>query len=178
QQHFMHVDDPRAKALFHEGKFQMLRKSPEEMLAVRRLVFDNEHQPKDLIGKAPSRWGADSEPSAWKPDNRNEPKRFDHAAGSGSEVAWLRYRHLVPDHERLRARPELITDFMGYNTWQEQRGNHSSPAQDWVGDLMLECGVVVEQAQGDLILELSKGIDRFQARWDLSSGVCALVRLS
>src|SRR5207247_2609220 len=32
--------------------------------------------------------------------------------------------------------------------------------------------------QGDLVLDLAKGVDRFQARWDLSTGVCKLVRLS
>src|SRR5262249_27069460 len=42
----------------------------------------------------------------------------------------------------------------------------------------VECEVQVQQAQGDLILELSKGMDRFQARWDLASGICTLVRQS
>jgi signal peptidase I len=177
EQAYMHADDAQAKQLFREDKFHMIRKSPREMLAVRRLVFDNEHQPKDMVGKVEPRWGAGS--SVWKPDNDREPKRFTHPAGQDGAVAWLRYRHLIPmDHDRQKAREELITDFMGYNTWEERRGNHSSPAQDWVGDLMLECEVQVEQAQGELILELSKGMDRFQARWDLASGVCTLVRLT
>jgi len=174
---FMHTDDAEAQKLFRAGKFHMIRKSPHEMLAVRRLVFDNEHQPKDLIGKAPPRWGTEGD--GWKPDNGNEPKRFDHAAGQDTAIAWLRYRNLIPvDHDRQKVRPELITDFMGYNTWEEKRGNHSSPAQDWVSDLMVECEVQVEQAQGELILELSKGVDRFQARWELTSGVCTLVRIT
>jgi signal peptidase I len=177
QTSYMHVDDPAAQKLFHEGKFHMIRKSPQEMLAVRRLVFDNDHQPKDLIGKVTPRWGA-AESGAWKPDDQKEPKRFEHASQQGDEMAWLRYRHLIPQANRLDVRPELITDFMGYNTWEERRGNHSSPAQDWVGDLMLECEVQVEQAQGEMVLELSKGVDRFQARWDLASGMCTLFRLT
>jgi len=148
------------------------------MLAVRRLVFDNEHQPKDLIGKVPRpRWGAEGT-TGWKPDHEKEPKHFQHSSGADAALAWLRYQHLIPDHDRLQARAELITDFMGYNTWEERRGQHAPPAQDWVGDLMLECEVQVEQAQGELVLELSKGVDRFQARWDLASGVCTLVRLA
>ena len=174
---YMHADDPRAQKLFQEGKFRMIRKSPREMLAVRRLVFDNDHQPKDLVGKVQPRWGTADE-GAWKPDNRNEPKAFQHALQQGDSIAWLRYHHLIPQANRLDVRPELITDFMGYNTWEERRGTHTSPAQDWVGDLMLECEVQVDQAQGEMVLELSKGVDRFQARWDLVSGVCTLFRIA
>lgn len=175
---YMHTDDPKAKELFHDKKFHMIRKSPPEMLAVRRLVFDNDYQPKDLIGKVQPRWGMDGNGDAWKPVNPDVPKRFEHAASQTNEIAWLRYHHWIPSHDRFHARQELITDFMGYNTWQEMRGNHSSPAQDWVSDLMLECEVQVQEAQGELILELSKGEDRYQARWDLTSGLCTLVRIT
>jgi signal peptidase I len=179
QKRYMHEDDPEAQRLYREHKFRMLRKSPPQMLAVRRLVFDNEHQPKDLIGKVPPRWQAEAQTQAWKADNTTEPKRFQHSAGQDKETAWLRYHNLIPDFARLTARPELITDFMGYNTWEEQRGiGHHTPAQDWVGDLMLETEVQVDQAQGELTLELSKGVDRFQARWDLTTGLCTLVRIT
>ena len=173
----MHTDDPEAQRLFHAGKFHMIRKSPQEMLAVRRLVFDNDHQPKDLIGKVPPRWATESG-DAWKLDDARAPKQFQHPYQQDAGIAWLRYRNIIPDGNRLSSKPELITDFMGYNTWEERRGGHLSPGQDWVGDLMLECEVQVEQAQGDLILELSKGVDRFQARWDLTTGICTLVRLA
>lgn len=173
---YMHMDDPEAQSVFRAGKFRMIRKSPQEMLAVRRLVFDNEHQPKDLIGKVPPRWAAEAD--AWKSDHKDAPRRFQSSGRQDGAMAWLRYSHLMPDSNRLGARPELITDFMGYNSWEERRGNHSYPAQDWVGDLMMECEVQVEQAQGELVLELSKGVDRFQARWDLANGMCTLVRLT
>jgi signal peptidase I len=174
----MHEDDREAHRLFDAHKFRMLRKSPQEMLAVRRLVFDNEHQPKDLLGKVPPRWQAEGQANAWKADNPTEPKRFQHAPGPDTQIAWLRYQHLIPDPRRLTASPELITDFMGYNTWEEGRGHHAAPARDWVGDLMLEAEVQVDQAQGELTLELSKGVDRFQARWDLTTGLCTLVRIT
>ncbi len=54
--------------------------------------------------------------------------------------------------------------------------NHA-PGQDWVGDLILDCDVQTDAAQGELTLELSKGVDRFRARWDLSTGVCTLLRV-
>jgi signal peptidase I len=43
---------------------------------------------------------------------------------------------------------------------------------------MLECEVVVEQAKGELVSQLSKGIDRFEARFNLSDGTCTLQRLT
>ncbi|HLJ95784.1 MAG TPA: signal peptidase I, partial [Gemmataceae bacterium] len=96
ERHYMHIDDAEAQKLFREGKFHMLRKSPLEIMAVRRLVFDNEHQPKDLIGKAPPRWAADGSAGAWKADDPQAPKQFQHAASQDAAVAWLRYRHLTP----------------------------------------------------------------------------------
>src|SRR5262249_7671306 len=48
---------------------------------------------------------------------------------------------------------------------------------NWVGDLMLECQLKVEKAQGEFCMELSKGVDRFRACWDLQSGKCTLLRI-
>jgi len=176
---YTHQDDSQALDLFHKGKFRMVRKSPSEILAVRRKVYDNDHQAADLIGKAPPRWAADGTTS-WQPDKPDEPKRFEHAAADDKEVAWLRYHHLIPDagYNRTSVHPELITDFMGYNTWRPERGPHGTPPQNWVGDLLLEAEVDVQQTQGELVFELSKGVDRFRARWDLATGRCALSRVS
>jgi signal peptidase I len=175
---YTHQDDSQALDLFHKGKFRMVRKSPSEMLAVRRKVYDNDHQAIDLIGKVPPRWAANG--TSWQPDKPDEPKRFEHSAQDDKEVAWLRYHHLIPDAgpDRTTYHPELITDFMGYNTWRPARGPHGTPPQNWVGDLLLEADVDVQQAQGELIFELSKGVDQFRARWDLATGRCALSRVS
>jgi signal peptidase I len=53
------------------------------------------------------------------------------------------------------------------------------PSENWVGDLILECEVTVDKPQGRLVLEVCKGIDRFQASWDLGSaeGYCTLYRI-
>src|SRR5206468_5243418 len=50
------------------------------------------------------------------------------------------------------------------------------PRGNWVGDLILECDVTIHQPQGELVLDLAKGVDRFQAKWDLATGNCSLVR--
>jgi signal peptidase I len=174
----MHPNDPKALELFQAGKFTILQKPPEQVLAERRLVNDNDHQAKDLIGKAKPRWRPESDDGAWTPNDPQEPKVFVHAPRANGDVSWLQYENLVPDlSNRLLVNPELITDFMGYNTWQPPRENRLRlPPQNWVGDLMIECDVEVTQAQGGLVLELRKGVNYYQARWDLASGFCTLVR--
>jgi signal peptidase I len=175
----VHENDPEAHKLFGEQRdgqfekkiqnrgFEIVRKSPDKYVALRRIVFDNDCQANDLRGRLP-RWGADA---AWKPDDAQQPRRFEHNAGA-SGTNWLTYRHIL----RTSERPQLITDFTGYNA-----GNGKitgQPRENWIGDLMLECTAVVTQPQGRFTLDLAKGVDRFEARWDLSSGVCTLVRVS
>jgi signal peptidase I len=65
---------------------------------------------------------------------------------------------------------------MGYNSGSTSI--HSRPGQNWVSDLILECEVTVEPSEGVFALELSKGPDRFQAQWDVSSGTCTLNRVT
>src|SRR5262249_12250029 len=151
--------------LFAEGKFEIMRKAPKQVWSERRIVFDNDFQPKDLVGETRPRWFAKPE-EGWDYANKDEPKVFKHPSRAGNDIDWLRYQHLMPSEQRNSARPELISDFMGYNSWMP----HPAPGQNWVGDLLIECDVEVQQASGELVLELSKGVDRFRARWDLASG--------
>jgi signal peptidase I len=150
--------------------FQIIRKPPAKILEMRRIVYDNDHPPKDLRSELRDRWTA--EPGTdWSPV---EPHGF-HAAASGGGTSWLRYKHVLRTSADPH-RPELITDFMGYNTYSPHRSG-GSPQYNWVGDLLVECEVAVEQPSGTFTLELSKGVDRFRATWDLSSGTCTLSHL-
>jgi signal peptidase I len=172
---FMHKDKFKELLENHqalgEGKtrFTIVRKRPDKIVALRRLVYDNDQPATDLVGVVPPRWAGEGDWTA------QEPNGFRHPLREESKTTWLRYRHLLRPSNG-QAKPQLITDFLGYNTYETQFGQHSTPAQNWVGDLMLECEVNVEQPTGTLVLELSKGVDRFQARWDLASGVCTLSR--
>jgi signal peptidase I len=171
----VHADEPEALERFRQGAFKILRKTPAEILSMRRPVYWNDFQAKDLIGKVQPRWAPEGPTvAAWKLDNASEPRRFQHPAGKGEDIDWMRYHHYIPDPDRSRAEIKLITDFMGYNTWEP----HALPQENWVGDLILECLVEVEQGEGDFVLELSKGVDRFQAHWDLASGLCTLLRVT
>jgi signal peptidase I len=183
----MHRNEKRH--LLEEGSslFQILRKPPDVIMAQRRIVYDNDHQARDLTATGfPPRWGpekdggpaedvetayeanrvrAEEEPGGWKAAG---PHGFQHPAGAGTVIDWLRYRNLLRDD--LKA--QLIKDFMGYNS-----GNSEQSSLNWVGDLMLDCQVTVEKAEGELVVELSRGVDRFQANWDLGTGTCTLWRL-
>lgn len=175
-----------------EPIFQLLRKSADKILSLQRSVYDNDHPATDLDAlQYPPRWAPEEGTGVDFREGRRQASTawasagdhgFRHAAHDGG-MAWVRYRHLpvrrgsdstpiAPD----QVRPELITDALGYNSGISTRGAQSS--FNWVGDLILELAVTVEEARGELVLELSKGIDRFQARFQLDTGVCTLVRLT
>ena len=236
----MHVNDPEALERFKKSEFEILRKSPDQILAMQRIVYDNDHQAKDLADVQPPRWADRGPAGGWASDGKTG---FRLAAPSDDAVHWLGYRHLLRDDKmehdvrvaklrellkgeklrdeirrqlngivagepaaedltveklpvelveqhlppredvlpQLRERyakepPELITDFMGYNTWEGQRGGRL-PGENWVGELILECDAQADQPNGELTLELSKGVDRFRARFDLAAGACKLLRV-
>jgi signal peptidase I len=166
---YMHRDDKEARKRFNDGEFQIIRKPPEVLLAMKRLVYDNDHPARDLTGRQWQRWLADAD-GVWADVGKNSFR------GEGNdEERWLRYRHVLRD---APDQPQLITDFMGYNSWEGAEGKHSSPGGNWASDLILECQAKVERADGELTLEVSKGPDRFQARFDFGSGACTLYRLT
>ena len=179
----MHENNPDMLALFDKGlaKFEILRKPPDVMLAMRRIVFDNDYQPKDLENMVPPRWDA-KRTKAWSASDSN--RAFTHK-GDQDAVDWLRYRHLVVERSARKPaaggqdiKPQLITDMMGYNHYMLEDGTEDPQGPNWAGDLMLEFDVDIQQAQGELIVELSKGINRFQARFDLADGNCKLIQIN
>jgi signal peptidase I len=180
---YMYENDDRALQLFKEGKFKIIRKSPAKMLAMRRIVYDNDFQAASLARPEFQRWADDAR--VWKPDNPSAAKVFT-ADGAAPGESWLRYRHLlVPDSRRggpdgpanaQGLRPEPITNFMGYNTGEPSMSLRRD--ERWVPDLMLDVVADVRSGQGELVLELSKGVERFQARFHPDNGTCELVRIN
>jgi signal peptidase I len=171
QKQYMHIDDPEARQLFQKpqkGPFHIIRKDPENILSMMRLVFDNDH-PSKTDPASTDRWK--SADGGW---TAIESRGF-RPNGDAGRTSWLHYHHIQRDNP---GKPALITDLMGYNTYQSLA--HQSPALDnnWVGDLILECEAALDNPQGELTLELARGVDRFQARWDLSTGTCTLFRVN
>jgi signal peptidase I len=173
---FMHPDDPAAIASFQKDEFKAIRKSPATMLGMRHLVYDHDLQAKDLQEVLPTRWVAES--GGWTTESRTQ---FRHPGAAG-EMAWLRFQHILrpkswPQIKDNDKKPQLIRDFVGYNSAETAGVNRGLAAENWVGDLMLDFEVSVEQPGGELRLELTRGVDRFQARLDLGSGTCTLFRI-
>jgi signal peptidase I len=171
-------DDFAAK-LFNEGKFKMVRKPPDVIMTMRRIVNDINFQPRDLKNVVPPRWN----PKTTKAWQAEDPRVLTHK-GDTEAVDWVRYQHLVVERSSLdpvaggrTVKPQLITDRMGYNSYVLERRGDQTPAPNWVGDLMLECNVEIQKGQGEFYMELSKGIYRFQARFKLADGLCTLVRI-
>jgi signal peptidase I len=164
-----------------QGGFEQVRKTTDQVLACRRIVWDNDQQPRGLNVK--SRWydPAGTEAKSWvkwSADSAERPRVFTH---SGDELDWVRYRHLVwignagsRRHWRwsdLPAMPEPgpVDNFLAYNFGVTDRsfgpdGNQQSAAMSWVGDLILECEAEIG-AGAEVVLELSKGTRRYQARF-------------
>jgi signal peptidase I len=176
---YMYVNADAAREAFRAGRFRILRKPPAQMLTMRRLVYDNDHQPADLVGVVPPRWDANS---GWKRNDDKKPTEFTVTEDAPTEH-WLTYHHYAVHHGVDQPTPtppfspELIKNFMGYNYVDTNRVDKRNEDQYWVGDLMVECDVDVTAGSGEFAIELSKGPDRFQARFDLSTGNCRLVRV-
>lgn len=167
---------------FPAGGFELIRKSDEHAMAMRRIVFDNDHQPESLARAGlPPRWQAD--PNGWTADNNAMPRTFSH---TGADRQWIRYQHLIP---RTRqewenpglVKPSVVTNFMGYNGgWEEAPGRPQASTRSgveyWVGDLMTECRAEVKAKGAEVTLELSKGPHRYQATF--GAGRVTLSRVS
>jgi signal peptidase I len=108
------LHDNESNALFDAGKFDIIRKPPDVMMAMRRIVYDNDFPAKDLTGPSWQRWHP-SQGSGWTPDKDHG---FTHAGVAQDSVDWLRYRHILrpPDSRDpplgAGRKMELITDFM------------------------------------------------------------------
>ena len=180
------------------GGFEIVRKGEEQVLADRRIVWDNDKQPKDLAGKLKTRWYAEPRPGAgpkdplpWTGNDTQMPTAYRH---DKPELDWLRYRHLstpwnlngfdpqdhLPDGaatsiEAVAAQqPTYIDNFLGYNagrdfdpaTGRAEARDRTGKDKLWVGDLILECKANFD-AGSTLVMELSRGINRFQAQFEL-----------
>lgn len=112
-----------------------------------------------------------------------------------SDIHWLRYRHVVPSVEDWAAvsnqpknpgvffapepgspRPELISDFCGYNAYSGGNGDGSN-GRYWVGDLTLSSTVDVLAVNpgAEIVFELNEGVRCYRVRVDLATGKAKLI---
>lgn len=155
-----------------QGGFEIVRKGVDQLLADRRIVWDNDQQPQELAGKAVPRWFVAPGALKWKGDTEELPRYFTH---SGGDLEWVRYRHVIypwdaPETAK-ETKPAHIDNMLGYNSEVAKFRDNELPTpsrstdheKEWVGDLILECEAVLKEDSDEVILELSKGLNRFQA---------------
>lgn len=180
------VDPPAAHPAL-KGKYKIVRKPPGLILSESRIVYDGDKPARDMADYP--RW-LPEEGSGWNANGG----AFTLEGGQGEQSRWLRYHHLLrtnrrqPPEGRNKAtiRHQLITDVMGYNSGRfsedpfgfrpSNPDTYHGSGDNWVSDLILEAQVTPLGKSGELVLELSKGADRFQARFDAATGKCKLLR--
>ena len=181
--------------MMNSDRFTIARKPPEKILAMLQPVSDDDCQASELKAAGwPDRWQPEgNQKELWQISDN--PREYRVSAPPQTE-AWIRYQHLVPSWEDWQAvsegrhidpeqvRPQLISDFMAYNTNQSDdnfygprflRAVHLPPRGDqlglhWVSDLAVECEADIQSDTGQIILELGAGAQRYQARLDVGKG--------
>jgi signal peptidase I len=168
---YMYPSDEEAVQLFRNpdgGGFEMIRKDPDQILAMRRPVFNLDEQPEGLTGELRTRWHPSEQRNGWE----MQEKGFKHSG----ELSWVRYKHLKPGWTNEPSLdPVEIKDFLGYNQL-EYEGNRNSWAGSWCFDLIVECKAAFNSPDAEVRLELNKGTERFEARF--AGGQCELRRIS
>lgn len=168
------------------SNWEIARKPHHKLKAMLQLVHDSGYVATELQKAGwPSRW------QQWQ--NSEEQRSWSHAYQGtaaeyslkpSSELAMLRYRHLVPTSrdwtlieegkvpERItKSRGELITDYYEYNRSRPEAG---SSAEYWVGDLAVDATVQVESDAGELRFELTEGGVHFWCDIDVATGTATL----
>lgn len=195
------------ESLTLDGNFQIARKDHRKLLAMLQPVDDTHFiAPALLRANWPLRW------QQWdaSPDNRqwqseiadDQPVNF--SIQSNAQMAWLRYRHLVPrrrewkeiEEGKLPVRildsqlGEAITDYYEYNDGFEFDPMGTGyvfkpdlPETDpemarrglhWVGDLSVEVDLQVDSESGLIALDLVEGGVNFLCQIDVASGAATL----
>lgn len=138
----------------------------------------------------------------WQSQGEKHSFKLTDADSKGQQPHWLRYRHFVPTPDVWRAalkneegdrlnsfggngaaalktpRPQLITDFCGYNAFSSAQ-DFDLDSYFWVGDLTLGCNVKIDKLaeSAELTLELNEGVHRYRCRINPNSGEAQLSRV-
>jgi signal peptidase I len=169
---------------------------PKRWAAVERLAGDASVAGKnDQLGLGPVA-GWTEAASTWDEDAESGSFSIEKAR-AGESLKWLRYRHIIPSNddwdaasdgpltpsnresESMWPRPQLITDFCGYNTYTGGNGTTTDDAY-WVADLTLTCDVEISEAgdQSEVVVELNEGVHCYRCRIDVSTGNAKLVSVN
>jgi signal peptidase I len=183
------------------------KENPDKQRQLQILVYDNDHPERELHKHGwPQRWvpvrsagssdgiaGWSEESDGWTPDL--EGRAFELSRNDDDHTQrWIRYRHIIPTEgdwdEAIHAtqeertavleanpRPQLITDFCGYNAYTGGDSPNIDPGYYWVGDLTVTCAVQLEDIgpEASFTVELNEGFRRYQCRLDPQTGDATLL---
>ena len=176
---------------------EIVRKSPEKLLAMLHLVDDNHYiAPEMRKVNWPWRWQQWSVPEAkraWNIVESSGKPLYQISADAAETPQWLRYRHVIPQPRdwdlisegRQVARLQnfigrWIGDYYAYNDFiisnpkRSQSFREISYGANFVGDLGLEALVEVQGKSGKLLLDLVEGGIHFQCEIDIQNGQAKL----
>jgi len=183
--------------------WEILRKSdPNKQRAIQLTVYDNDHPERPLLDAGwPERWAAvkkadtpdavagwSADAEGWSGDSQTRSFHLPPDRSGGAGLRWVRYRNFVPNERNaawsdvlagqkpVAPRPELITDFCGYNAYSNSRTISEDLGLYWVGDLTINCRIDARDAKPDaqVVLELNEGARGYRCRVDLASGRATL----
>lgn len=171
------------------GEFQILRKQdPNKQKLLQQVVYDDNHPPAQLLKHGwPEAWQSETPGvEGWK--HVPQSRQFDIAASATPQT--VRYSHLVPsvpdwdaaDEDKPanpNPRPQLVSDFCGYNAYTGGRSSGIDDDRFWVGDLTLSCTLkigTVSTNDAIFTLELNEGVRRYRCHIDVMRGVAKLTR--
>jgi signal peptidase I len=184
--------------------FRILRKrDPNKQLTLQLPVYDNNHPAPELHEAGwPERWAAvreqpgpddvagwSEDDAGWQVDTKARSFRLTPERAQDGQLRWIRYRHFVPEPSdweaalngrmpATRPRPQLITDFCGYNMYTGGAQRFSNFGTDiyWVGDLTMTAEVELAKVKPDseLLFELNEGVRRYRCRFDVNTGRATL----
>jgi signal peptidase I len=145
----------------------------------------------DLPAEAPAAWLRYRHLPAERTDDWAAARRI---VKAGSLAAWAKSEGVSEEQAREawegHIRTRLITDFNTYNArllrgqlnmgaaWSMDAQPRIPEMRDgylgmnWVGDLAVECDVNVQEARGEMLLDLVEAGYHFQATIDLKTGAC------
>ena len=185
-----------------ESEFTIQRKPFKVLQTMLRPVDDNDYVQPELhkIGW-PTRWFFDDD-LAWTVSEGM--KAFHSPKTDDGTTTWLIYRNIVPSSEDWRhlsqsklplygrnKNPQLITDFVGYNSEIDTRDltirrevegrtdvfciqSTANMGVNWVGDLAVSCSLRAEDATGTVHLRLVKGGRTFLCSINIADGAATL----
>jgi len=160
-------------------------------------------QPQSLTNDQPETWSNYSvDKSAWESvTNDDTPATFTIKSGSGDsqKIDWLRFRHQLPtqDHWKtalaggqlpqdfIESPGSLVTDQYCYNDSQNISIDGQGAIRDypwdnnrlsinWVGDLLMEAELKLDDSQGTIALDAVEGGVHFLCKIDVATGVAKL----